>query len=108
LRFLALLDIVRLKLINLALLLEIKDGNGGGGSSAEPVSVGRKDKSVDLVTGLKRVEMLRLVEIPEHGGTVLTTRCAEGAIGRDGDSVDVTSVADVIGLNTAGSKFPNL
>lgn len=73
LRLLALLNIVGLKLVDLALLLKVKDGDGGGGSSAEPVSVGGEDKGVDLISGLERVEVLRLVEIPEHGGTVLTT-----------------------------------
>ena len=100
--------ILGLELINLALLLEIEDGDGGGGGSAEPVAVGGEDESVDLVAGVERVEVLGLVQVPEHGGTVLATGGAEGAIGRDGDGVDVAGVADVVGLDAAGSEFPDL
>jgi hypothetical protein len=63
---------------------------------------------VDLVTGGERVEVLGLVQVPEHGGSVLTTGGAQGAIGRDGDGVDVSGVTDVVGLETAGSELPNL
>ncbi len=52
--------------------------------------------------------MLRLIEIPQHSGAVLATGSAEGSVGGDGDGVDVTSVADVVGLELAGREFPNL
>ena len=97
-----------LELINLALLLEVEDDDAAGGSSAEPVAVGGEDESVDLVVGVEGVEVLGLVKIPEHGGAVLATRGAERAIGRDGDGVDVAGVADVVGLQLAGRKLPNL
>jgi hypothetical protein len=106
--FLALLNVIRLQLVNLALLLEIENGNGGSGGSAKPVSIGREDEGVDFVTGLEGVEVFRLVEIPQHRGTILATRGAERSIGRNGDGVDVASVADVVGLNAARSKFPDL
>jgi len=63
---------------------------------------------VDLVTGGERVQVLGLVQVPEHGGSVLTTGSAEGAIGGDGNGVDITGVADVVGLDAARSQFPNL
>jgi len=63
---------------------------------------------VDLVTGVEGLEVLGLVEIPEHGDTVLATGGAEGSIGGDGDGVDVTGVTDVIGLEAAGSELRNL
>ena len=63
---------------------------------------------MDLVTGVEGVEVLGLVEIPEHGGAVLATGGAEGSIGGDGDGVDVAGVTDVVGLETAGSELPNL
>jgi hypothetical protein len=63
---------------------------------------------VDLVTGGQRVEVLGLVQVPQHGGSVLTTGGAQGAIGRDSDGVDVAGVTDVVGLDAAGSKFPDL
>jgi hypothetical protein len=63
---------------------------------------------VDLVAGAQRVQVLRLVEIPEHRGTVLATGSAERSVGGDGDGVDVAGVADVVGLELAGGEFPNL
>lgn len=108
LRLLALLNVVRLELINLVLLLEVEDGDGGGGGSAEPVSVRREDESVDLIASLERVKVFRLVQVPQHGGTVLATGSAQRSIGRDGDGVDVASVTDVVGLDAARSQFPDL
>lgn len=105
---LALLDVLGLELINLALLLEVEDGDRAAGGSAQPVAVGGEDEGVDLVTGVEGVEVLGLVQVPEHGGTVLATGGAEGAVGRDGDGVDVASVTDVVGLQAAGSELPNL
>jgi len=63
---------------------------------------------VDLVTGVEGVEVLGLVEIPEHGGSVLATGGAERSVWGDGDGVDVAGVADVVGLETAGRELPNL
>lgn len=63
---------------------------------------------MDLVTGVEGVEVLGLVEIPEHGNTVLATGGAERAIGGDGDGVDVARVTDVVSLETAGSELPDL
>jgi hypothetical protein len=63
---------------------------------------------VDLVTGVERVEVLGLVEIPQHGGTILATGSAQGSIGRDGDGVDVSGVTNVVSLQTAGSELPDL
>lgn len=63
---------------------------------------------MDLVTGVEGVEVLGLIEVPEHGGTVLATGGAEGAVGGDGDGVDVAGVTDVVGLETAGGELPNL
>ena len=105
---LANLHVLGLQLINLALLLEVEDDDAGGGSSAQPVAVGREDKGVDLVTGGQGVEVLGLVQVPEHGGSVLATGGAERAIGGDGDGVDVAGVTDVVSLDAAGSEFPDL
>jgi hypothetical protein len=105
---LALLDVLGLELVDLALLLEVEDGDAGGGGSAEPVAVGGEDEGVDLIASVERVEVLGLVKIPEHGGTVLATGGAERAVGGDGDGVDVAGVTDVVGLETAGSELPNL
>ena len=34
---------------------------------------GREDKSIDDVAGLERIEVLALVEVPEHCDTVLAS-----------------------------------
>lgn len=74
--------------------LEIPDVDGGGSSSTEPVTDGGEDEVVDDLTSLKGVEVLALVDVPEHGGTVLTTGGTERAIGGDSDGVDITGVTD--------------
>ena len=43
--------ILRLQLVDLALLLQVKDDDRAGGGGAEPVSVGRENEGVDFVTG---------------------------------------------------------
>jgi hypothetical protein len=96
------------ELVNLGLLLEVEDDDGGGGGSAEPVAVRGEDKGVDLVTSVEGVEVLGLVEVPEHGGSVLSSGSAEGSVGGDGDGVDVSGVSRVVGLDAAGRELPNL
>lgn len=97
-----------LELVNLGLLLQVEDDDAGGSGSAEPVAVGGEDEGVDLVVGVQGVEVLGLVKVPEHGGTILAAGGAQGSIGGDGDSVDVAGVADVIGLQLAGGELPDL
>lgn len=63
---------------------------------------------MDLVVGVERVQVLGFVQVPEHGGTVFATRSAKRAIRGDGDGVDVTGVADVVGLQLAGRELPDL
>jgi len=76
--------------------------------SAEPVSGWREDKGVDDITSFKRVQVLSFVEVPQSNGTVLATRSAEGSIRRNGNSVDVSSVAREVGLELASLKVPYL
>ncbi len=63
---------------------------------------------MDLVAGGQGVEVLGLVEVPEHSCAVFAAGGAEGAIGGDGHGVDVAGVADVVGLDAAGGEFPDL
>ena len=100
--------VLGLELVDLALLLEIEDDDGARRGGAEPVPVGGEDERVDLVAGGQGVEVLGLVEVPEHGGAVLAARGAEGAVGGDGHRVDVAGVADVVGLDAARGQFPDL
>ncbi|QBZ63672.1 hypothetical protein PoMZ_05358 [Pyricularia oryzae] len=97
-----------LELVDLALLLQVEDDDAGGSGSAQPVPVGGEDEGVDLVVGVKRVQVLGLVQVPKHGGAVLATRGAEGSVRGDGDGVDVAGVADVVSLELAARELPDL
>lgn len=44
---------LRLELVNLALFLQVENDDAAGSSGTQPVSVGREDKSVDLVIGVQ-------------------------------------------------------
>lgn len=52
--------------------------------------------------------MLSLVEVPQHGDSVLSSRGAEGPIGRDGDGGDVSGVAVVSRAELALGELPDL
>ena len=99
---------LRAELVNNALALEIPDLNSGLGGSAEPVPVGTEDQGVDDIASIKRVEVLPLVEVPEHGDSVLAARGAEGTVGGDGDGVNVAAVAEVVGPQLAVGEVPDL
>lgn len=88
-------------LVNLELGLEVPDDNAGSGSSAEPVAGRREDKSVDGISGIENGEVLALVEVPEHGGTVFATRGAERSIRGNGNGVDVRGVANQVSAELA-------
>jgi len=63
---------------------------------------------VDLIASGQGVEVLGFVQVPKHGGAILATGGAKGAVGGNGDGVDVASVPDVVGLNAAGGELPDL
>lgn len=105
---LALLDVLGLELVDLALLLEVEDGDAAAGRRAQPVAVRREHERVDFVPGVQRVQVLGLVEIPQHRRAVLAAGRAQRAVGRDRHRVDVAGVTDVVGLETAGSELPDL
>ena len=64
-----------------ALALKVEDLDAGCGRCAKPVAVGGEDEGVDNVTGLQRVQVLALVEVPEHGDTILSARGRERTVG---------------------------
>jgi len=77
---------------------KVKDLDAGCGGGTQPVSVGREDEGVDNVACLERVEVLALIEVPEHGNTVFATRSREGSVGGDRNCVDVARVSVMVGL----------
>lgn len=84
--------------VNNALALKIKDFNTAGGGSAQPVTVGGENEGIDDITCLKGVEVLALIQVPKHGNTILATRCRQGTIGGDRNSINVAGMAVVICL----------
>lgn len=52
--------------------------------------------------------MLSFVEIPQHGGSVSSSRCAQRSIRGDGNSVDVSSVSNEVGSQLARGQVPDL
>jgi hypothetical protein len=88
--------------------LEVPDANGRGGGSAEPVAHRREDKGMDDVISRKAGQVATLVEVPEHGLTVLTTRSAERTIRGNGNGVNVVSVSGEVHAELAVGKFPDL
>ena len=97
-----------LDLLKNVLVLQVPDLNGSLSSSAEPVVLGREGKGTDGAASLEGVEVLALVDIPEHSGTVLTTRSAERTVRGDGDIVDDTSVTREVSAELEVVKVPDL
>ncbi len=108
LRLLTNINKLGVELINEVFGFQVPDLDSRLGGGAEPVAVGREAERIDDRTGLERVQVLAIVEIPEHSNTVFATRGAKRTVGRNGDGVDVASVAVVVGLELALGKIPNL
>jgi hypothetical protein len=70
--------------------------------------VGREAECVDGVGVVKRVEVLAVVEVPEHGLGVLAAGGAQGTVGRHGHGVQVAGVTNVVGLKLAVGQVPDL
>lgn len=90
------------------LALKIEDLDAAGGSSAQPVSVRAEHQGIDDVTGLEGVQVLAVVQVPEHGDTILATGGGERTIGGDGDGVDIPGMSVVVGAQLALGKLPDL
>jgi hypothetical protein len=87
---------------------QIPNLNGIVGRGTQPVAVGRKDQSIDNFSRIQTVQTLAFVQIPQHGGIVLSTRRREGAIGRDADGVQISSVSDQVVAEFAIGQVPDL
>ena len=96
------------ELLDHVLALEVPDLDGGTGGGAEPVAVGAEAEAVDGVSVVQGVQVLAVVEVPEHGLGVLAAGGAEGAVGGHGDGVQVAGVTDVVGLQLAVGQVPDL
>jgi hypothetical protein len=88
--------VVLVEVSNNVLGLKIPDLNTRVGTSAEPITVGGEDEGVDDISSIEGVEVLALVEVPQHGSAVLSTRGAERTVRGNSDGVDVASVANEV------------
>ena len=70
--------------------------------------VGAKGEGVDSISMVQGVEVLAIIEVPQHGLGVLAAAGAEGAVRGEGDGVDVAGVTDVVGLQLAVGQVPHL
>ena len=52
--------------------------------------------------------MFALVQVPEHGDSVLSTGSGQRTVGRDREGVDVSGVSVVVGLELALVQLPDL
>lgn len=92
------------EIINNGLAEEIPDFDGGLGSSAEPVTVRAEHKGVDDVSSFQRVEMLRLIQIPQHNGAILSTGRTKAAVRREGNGIDVLAMTNMVDGKSRGSR----
>ena len=96
------------QILHKVLALEVPDLDGGAGGGAQPVPVGGEGQAVDGVSAVQGVQMLPVIEVPEHGPGVLAAASAERAVRRQGDGVKISSVTNVVGLQLAVGQVPDL
>jgi len=89
-------------------VLQIPNLDGIGGGSAQPVSVGREAQSVDDVARIEGVQVLVVVQVPEHSLAVFASRSAQRTVWRNSHRVQVAVVAEVVGLQLAVGQVPDL
>ena len=102
------LGLFRSECLNDDLRFEVPDLDRVFGGGTQPVSVGAEDESVDDGSGIEAVESLALVEVPKHGGVVLTSGGGEGTVGTDADGVEVSGVSDEVVSELAVGEVPDL
>jgi len=96
---------VGLELVDNGLALEVKDLDARCRRRTEPVPVRREDEGVDDVARLEGVEVLALVEVPEHSDTVLASGRAERPVRGNSDGCDVAGVAKVVMIRESLLEF---
>ena len=70
--------------------------------------VGRESQSIDVIRVVECVQVLAVIEVPEHGLGVLSTGGTQGTIRGHGYCVQVTVVTNVVGLKLAVGQVPDL
>jgi len=101
-------DFLVRKFIQDVLVLQVPDLDARVGGSTEPVVLRREAHGVDSAVGIQAVQMLSVVNIPQHSSAVLTTGTAERTIRRDGDGIEHTSMTSQVGFQAAVVQVPDL
>jgi len=96
------------ELIKDILVLQIPDHDGSISCGAQPVVLRREAHGVDSAVGVEGIQVLSVIDIPQHSGSILTTGTAKGTIRRDGDGVEDTGMASKVGLQLAVVEVPHL
>lgn len=91
-----------------SLALQVKDLDAAGGRRAKPVPVRAEHERVDDIARLERVQVLSVIEVPEHCDAILAAGSSQGAVRRDRDRVNVSSVSVVVCAQLALGKLPDL
>ena len=63
---------------------------------------------MDGVSAVQSVQMLPIIEVPEHGPGVLASTGTQRTVRRQGDGVKISSVTNVVGLQLAVGQVPDL
>jgi hypothetical protein len=102
------LGLFRAKSVNDNLGLQIPNLDTIIGGGTQPVTVRAEAKRVNNLSSIQRIKTLAFVQVPEHGGSILSSRGTEGAIRGDTDSVEVTRVSHKIVAELAVGKGKDL
>eukprot|EP00730_Choanoeca_flexa_P013153 TRINITY_DN5016_c0_g1_i2.p1 TRINITY_DN5016_c0_g1~~TRINITY_DN5016_c0_g1_i2.p1 ORF type:complete len:288 (-),score=31.76 TRINITY_DN5016_c0_g1_i2:398-1261(-) len=97
-----------LQLVHNDLGLEVPNLDGGASRRAQPVAVGAEGQRLNGLRGIQGVQVLALVEVPEHGLTVLAARGTQRAVGGDSHRVEVALVTNVVRAQLAVGQVPDL
>ena len=96
------------ELLNHVLAFKIPNLDRWASGSAQPVAVGGEAKGVDGIGVIQSVQVLAIIEIPQHSFCVLAAGGAQRTVGRHGYGVQVSGVSDVVGLEPAVGQVPDL
>lgn len=90
------------------LACQIPNLDGWSISDTQPVTVWREAQSVDDIVVIQSVQVLAVIQIPQQSFAVLSSWSAQGAIGRDGNGVQVSVVSVMVQLEFAVGQVPDL
>ena len=99
---------LRPQVLHQVLALQVPDLDAGAAGRTQPVPVGGEGEAVDGLAAVQGVQVLPVIEVPQHGLGVLPTAGTQGAVRRESHRVDVASVTDVVGLQLAVGQVPHL